>query len=119
MLATPHRLRKHNDFVTVYRQGSRQSTKFLALRAYKSDANRAHSSVRIGFSISQKVSKRAVIRNRIKRRLRAACRQLLPELQPGWDIVIVARAEAVQCDYLQFLQQLRKLFADAEILDGY
>lgn len=119
MLATQHRLRKHHDFVTVYRQGSRQSTKFLALRAYRSTTNKAQSPIRIGFSISQKVSKRAVIRNRIKRRLRAACCQLLPELQSGWDIVIVARAEAVQCDYLQFLQQLRKLFADAEILNGY
>lgn len=114
MLATQHRLKKSKDFVAVYRKGCRKSTPFLTVRAWKGNSKQRHS--RIGFSISQKVSKRAVIRNRIKRRLRAVCRQLLPELQPGWDVIIVVRPEAVRCDYLQFLQQLRKLFADAEIL---
>lgn len=119
MLATPHRLKKSHDFGVVYRQGNCQSTKYLVLRAYRSGVTAQKRPIRIGFSISQKVSKRAVVRNRIKRQLRAVCRQLLPELQPGWDVVIVARSAAVQCDYLQFLQQLRQLFADAEILNGY
>ncbi|WP_299410390.1 ribonuclease P protein component [Acaryochloris sp. IP29b_bin.148] len=117
MLATPHRLKKSRDFGVVYRKGSRKSTQYLVVRAYRSRVNT--NPIRFGFSISQKVSKRAVVRNRIKRQLRAVCRQLLPELQPGWDVVIVVRAAAVQCDYFQFLQQLRKLFADAEILNGY
>lgn len=119
MLATPHRLKKSRDFGVVYRKGSRQSTKYLVLRAHRVSITAQRTPIRIGFSISQKVSKRAVVRNRIKRQLRAVCRQLLPELQPGWDVVIVVRTAAVQCDYLQFLQQLRKLFADAEILNGY
>ncbi|WP_299490476.1 ribonuclease P protein component [Acaryochloris sp. IP29b_bin.137] len=119
MLAIQNRLTKNREFQTVYRKGRRQSTKFLVLRAYRSSIATQQHLVRFGFSISQKVSKRAVIRNKIKRQLRAICRQLLPELQPGWDVVIVVRADAVQCDYLQFLQQLRQLFADAEILNGY
>ncbi|BDM82799.1 ribonuclease P protein component [Acaryochloris marina] len=119
MLSTSHRLKKNREFSVVYRKGKRQSTKYLVLRTYRSGANSQKKPIRIGFSISQKVSKRAVVRNRIKRQLRAACRQLLPELQPGWDVVIVVRTAAVQCDYFQFLQQLRKLFADAEILNGY
>jgi len=119
MLATPHRLKKSREFGVVYRKGSRQSAKYLVLRTYRSGVNTYKRPIRIGFSISQKVSKRAVVRNRIKRQLRAVCRQLLPELQPGWDVVIVVQTAAVQCDYLQFLQQLRKLFADAEILNGY
>ena len=77
------------------------------------------SQTRIGISVSQKVSKRAVVRNRIKRQLRAACRQLLPQLQPGWDVVIVVRAAALQCDYHQFLQQLEQLLTDAGMLHGY
>ncbi len=119
MLATPYRLKKNREFSVVYCKGSRQSTKFLVLRTYRSDITAQKKPIRIGFSISQKVSKRAVVRNRIKRQLRAACRQLLPELQPGWNVVIVVRPAAVQCDYFQFLQQLRQLFADAEILNGY
>jgi ribonuclease P protein component len=121
MLSKLHRLTCSQDFVTVYRFGKRCSCPALVLRAYQHRSLSPASShpLRIGFSISHKVSKQAVIRNRIKRQLRAASRQLLPHLQPGWDVVVVVRSAAIQCDYWQFLQQLRKLFADAEILNGY
>jgi ribonuclease P protein component len=76
-------------------------------------------STRIGISISQKVSKRAVVRNRIKRQIRAAFRHLLPRLQSGWWLVIVVRSGAQECDYDQFLQQLEQLLAEAEVLHGY
>lgn len=75
-------------------------------------------STRFGVSISQKVSKRSVVRNRIKRQLKAAFRQLLPLLDPGWLLVIVVRPEAVQCDYEQFLQELKQLLVDAEVING-
>ena len=73
----------------------------------------------IGISISLKVSKRAVVRNRIKRQIRAALRHLLPRLTPGWKLVIIVRPQAVECDYLQFLQELEQLLLDAEVLNGY
>ncbi len=77
------------------------------------------SPVRIGVTVGQKVSKKAVVRNRVKRRIRAACRRLLPELKPGQDVVITAGSAATQCDYSEFLQQLKQLFTNAEILHGY
>lgn len=72
-----------------------------------------------GISISQKVSKRAVVRNRIKRRIKAALRELLPCVVPGWHLVIVVRPNAVECDYKEFLQELRQLLIDAEVFDGH
>lgn len=74
---------------------------------------------RIGISISQKVSKRAVIRNRIKRQLKAAFRQLLPKLSAGWILVIVVKPLATECDYQQFLQELEQLLVEAEVLNGH
>jgi ribonuclease P protein component len=77
------------------------------------------SPTRIGISISTKVSKRAVIRNRIKRQLRAAFRCLLPKLSLGWRVVVVVQPSAAQeCDYQQFLQELEQLLAKAEVLNG-
>ncbi len=72
-----------------------------------------------GISISQKVSKRAVVRNRIKRRIKAALRELLPSVLPGWHLVIVVRPNAVECDYKEFLQELKQLLIDAEVFDGH
>lgn len=73
---------------------------------------------RVGISISQKVSKRAVVRNRIKRQLRAIFRQFLPQIVPGWQLVIVVKPNATQCRYEQFLQELKQLLISAEVIDG-
>jgi len=76
---------------------------------------------KLGISVSTKVSKRAVIRNRIKRQIRAAFRSLLPQVAPGWRIVVVVqpRAVAEKCDYQQFLQELEQLLTKAEAINGH
>jgi ribonuclease P protein component len=74
---------------------------------------------KVGISISQKVSKRAVVRNRIKRQLKAILRQFLPQIAPGWQIVIVVRPSATQCDYEQFLQELKQLLRSAEVINEH
>lgn len=73
----------------------------------------------IGISIGLKVSKRAVIRNRIKRRIRSAVQELLPCLSPGWQIVIVVKPSATQCGYGQFLQELKQLLISAEVFNEH
>ena len=72
---------------------------------------------RLGISISQKVSKRAVIRNRIKRQIKAIFRALLPQVASGWQLVIVVKPSATQCSYEQFLQELKQLLHRAEIIN--
>lgn len=73
---------------------------------------------RVGISISLKVSKRAVVRNRLKRWLKVAARSLLWKFPVGWDIVVLVQPEATQCDYRQFLQELEQLLINAEVCDG-
>jgi ribonuclease P protein component len=74
---------------------------------------------RIGISISRKVSKHAVTRNRIERQIRSALRHLLPQIDPGWDCIIVVKPTDEACNYGQFLQELKQLLAQAEVLHGY
>lgn len=122
-----HRLRHRQDFSVVYQAGSRQSTSHLTLRALRLvNTNSATvpdvetvTPTRIGISISQKVSKRAVVRNRIKRQLKAVLRQFLPQISPGWQLVIVAKPSATQCRYEQFLQELKQLLISAEVINGH
>ena len=97
-LPQANRLKHWRDFKTVYRWGIRRSGRYLTLRglqqstispiaketiAPEKSLPEDHPPSRLGISISQKVSKKAVIRNRIKRQIRAALRQLLPRLSPG------------------------------------
>ncbi|NJO21213.1 MAG: ribonuclease P protein component, partial [Spirulinaceae cyanobacterium RM2_2_10] len=74
---------------------------------------------RIGIAISRKVSKKAVIRNRLKRRLRAALHEFLPRLRAGAQLVFNVRASAIECEYEHFLRELRQLLTQAEVLDGH
>jgi ribonuclease P protein component len=113
-----HRLRRRQDFSKVYQAGLRRHSPNLTLRALRySGAGRATPST-IGISISTKVSKRSVVRNRVKRQIRAAFQSLLPHMAPGWRIVIVVKPSATECAYGQFLQELKQLLTSAEVING-
>ena len=127
-----HRLKQRQQFGAVYQLGIKRTTPHLTLRALspqgstKKKAELSASVVfedtpptQIGISVSQKVSKRAVIRNRIKRQIRSALRHFLPQLAPGWQLVIVVKPSAIQCDYEDFLRELEQLLMNAEVLNGH
>lgn len=71
-----------------------------------------------GVSISRKVHKRAVVRNRIKRQIHAALSTLLPRSQGAWWVVINVRTTAVACEYYEFLRELESLLVELEVLHG-
>jgi ribonuclease P protein component len=129
MLPKVNRLWHPQDFKSVYTRGVHRKTSHLTLRALRCSPQAVKSQktanqttvrpTRIGISISQKVSKQAVIRNRIKRQIRAAFRQLLPKLSSGWDIVIVVKPTALECNSDKFLQELELLLVQAEVINGY
>jgi ribonuclease P protein component len=120
-LPKANRLKARQDFTAVFRQGIRRQSDRLILRALRPtpDTTASLPPTRIGISISQKVSKKATCRNRIKRQIRAGFRHLLPKIKSGWLLVVVVKANAQQCDYQQFLQELEQLLADAEVIDGH
>jgi ribonuclease P protein component len=69
---------------------------------------------RFGFVVGKKVGK-AVVRNRVKRRLRAACRECLPSLTENFDAVIIARKNVAEVDYHHLLREMRDLFRSARV----
>ncbi|MEM9008411.1 MAG: ribonuclease P protein component [Cyanobacteria bacterium P01_F01_bin.86] len=134
-LPRKNRLKRQQDFTAVYKFGRRCSTPHLTIRVLSQESRiqklipdsvqwrtgeskNAWEETQIGISISRKVSKRAVIRNRIKRRIQAVLRQLLPQCQKGCLIAIVVHPKAIQCEYRQFLRELEKLLVDAEVING-
>lgn len=121
-LQKANRLRNRRDFQTVYQQGIRRSSSHLILRALssvKSEETTQEIVSRFGISISLKVSKKAVVRNRIKRWIKAAIRELMPQLARGWKVVIVVRSNAVECKYEHFLRELKQLLTNAKIINGH
>lgn len=111
MLPQHLRLRSPRDFETLRRQGQRWQGKRLALNAMPNDL--PHS--RVGFVVSGKVGK-AAVRNKVKRRLRAAVREWLPAMTPGYDIVIVAYPSSAEAAYHELEVELGHLFERASLL---
>lgn len=86
------RLRRRNDFAAVYRKGRVQGNRLLVVRILPHEGD----ITRFGF-VAGKVVGGAVVRNRVKRRLREAARRL--ETQSGLDIVVGARKAAAEADF--------------------
>jgi ribonuclease P protein component len=84
-----HRLSRSRDFDAVYRHGTSVSTRYLTLHWFPREED-AEGDPRLGLAVPRSVGS-AVIRNRVKRILREAWRELLSEVPPGRDYVLVAR----------------------------
>jgi ribonuclease P protein component len=121
-LPKANRLKHRKDFQTVYQKGMRYNSPHLTLLAFAQtefSSQLPSVATRIGISISQKVSKKAVIRNRIKRQIRAIFIDLLPFLSPGWKLIVVVRPTALECNYEHFLRELKQLLVKAKIINGH
>lgn len=103
-------LKLNHIFRRLYRT-SGQANSCLVLYARK---NRTHTN-RVGITVSKKLGK-AVVRNRVRRRIREAYRLNEERFQPGWDIVIVARSRAVDVGFQKLTQSLLSLADKAGIL---
>jgi ribonuclease P protein component len=88
----PEKLRCRRDFLQAQTHGERfRGQKVTLLLTMSSDQLRS----RLGLTVSRKVGG-AVVRNRVRRRLREVCRQYCG-FQPGFDYVVIANPQAAEC----------------------
>ncbi len=86
-------LKLNHIFQRLYRTaGVANSYVVLYARKNGTDTNR------VGITVSKKLG-HAVVRNRVRRRLREVYRLHEEKFQPGWDIVVVARSKSVGADF--------------------
>ncbi len=90
---------------------SAMANSFLVLyaRPNKLDINR------VGITVSKKLG-HAVVRNRVRRRLREVYRLNEEQFRHGWDIVVVARSRCITADFQSITKAYLTLAAKAGIL---
>ncbi|RLC68584.1 MAG: ribonuclease P protein component [Chloroflexi bacterium] len=103
------RLKRRRDFEAVCSQGRSWSNDLVVLRVLPNDLG----SSRYGFAVGRRLGG-AVVRNRVKRRLREAVR-LIPT-KDGWDMVFIARHAAAEADYHTLKRATEELLARAQLL---
>ncbi len=97
-------LKKNSDFRRLYSKGKSTVNAYLVIYCRKN----GRGVNRVGYTVSVKLG-HAVVRNRVRRRLREIYRLNSPALKSGWDIVIVARSRCVGAEY----KKLEGAFSDA------
>ena len=97
MLSKKYRIRKLKEFEAIFKKSYSCYNSLLGIKSAKN----LFGFSRLGIIISTKVSKKAVTRNLIKRRLRFLANKLLPELKTGFDIIIIVLPPSVEADYPQ------------------
>lgn len=109
VLACLTTMKKRRDFLAAARARRAHVTGFVLQARDRRDQD---DTVRVGFTCSKKVGN-AVARNRAKRRLREIARLTLPpHAQPGWDYVLIGRANVTATlDFTQLCADLETALA--------
>jgi len=70
------------------------------------------------FIISSKTVKKAVLRNKLKRRGRAIIFNFLPEIKDGYSVLIFFEKGSVEMKFAELKQEIRSLFQKAGLIKG-
>ena len=87
-------LKLNHLFRRLYQKGRSAANKYLVIYCRRNGS----SENRIGYTVSSKLG-HAVVRNRVRRRLREVYRLHESQFRPGWDLVVVVRSRAVDAPY--------------------
>jgi ribonuclease P protein component len=102
-------LTRSEQYGLVYEQGSSWKNGLVVMKALPNGLTWS----RYGFSVSRRVGG-AVVRNRVKRRLREILRSA--KLKPGWDIIFMARPSAAGAGFASLEKSVQGLLSQAGLL---
>jgi ribonuclease P protein component len=111
VLARKFRLTKEKDFERVFKKGRMFSGAFISVKVLANDTE----ILRFGFVVSLKVSKKAVERNKIRRRLQDLAMAELKMGKKGADIVITAKAAVKEKNFKEISAEFKALIGKAKI----
>ena len=106
-----HRVHSSQRFAEIRQQGRSYTNELLVLCALPNELEIS----RFGFSVSGRMGN-AVVRNRIKRRLREGVRLQIGQIAVGWDIIWIARRPIRKANYHEMAAACTRLLRRARLL---
>ncbi len=95
MLKKIHRVTKKRDFDRIFSEGRSAFNRVVGIKM--AGNNLLYS--RFGIIVSAKISKKAVVRNKIRRRIREIIRSDLDNIKSGYDYIIITLPPATEKDF--------------------
>lgn len=106
-------LKENRQFRRLYARGSSKVSPHMVFYWRKNASDQS----RLGITVSGKLGK-AVVRNKIRRRLREIYRINEAQLRPGFDLVVVARARALRTSYRELERSFLQLAKQGGLLEN-
>ena len=97
-------LKKNREFGLVYSRGKSFGGRYIALRVLP----RRSGGIRVGFSVSKKVGG-AVVRNKVRRRLKECVRAELPSISKNAHLIFIARPAAESAEFSELKTEVHSL----------
>jgi ribonuclease P protein component len=113
MLTKINRIKKKKDFETIFKNGSNFKAPFLVFKIFKNDLGYS----RFGFVVSQKVSKKAVVRNKVRRRITEIIKSNFDQIKKGIDVVTICLPGIEKKDFPELKEIVIKNFLKSKILN--
>lgn len=112
MLPKINRIKKKKDFDLIFKNGEGFRNNFLFLKILKNKSNQK----RFGFVVSQKISKKSVIRNKIRRRMSETIRKEQNNIKNNIDVVFISLSGIEKKNFSETKEVIYNLLEKAKIL---
>ena len=112
MLSKENRLKKNKHFNYIYKHGQGLRVGVVSLVYLKAKVK----PFKVGFSVSNKIGK-AVVRNKVKRRMREAFSELIPLVDRRYNYVFIAKEGITDKDYAAIKNNMMAVIKKAGLLN--
>lgn len=107
-----NRLKKNEEFQQVFKRGKSVANRQFVVYYLKKEQQ---TNIRVGISVSKKLGN-AVVRNKIKRLVREAIREIIPNLNQSCDLVIIARKPTVEMSLDEIKKSLKHVLKLSRVM---
>ena len=111
MLAKKYRLAADKDFTRLFKKGRSFHGNGMSVRLVRNSLSES----RFAFVVSVKVSKKAVVRNKLRRRLREMVAKWIPDIKSGYDVAVLTKPQAIGMTSEELRKSLEFLFKKAQL----
>lgn len=111
MLKRINRLKKRYQFNYVYKSGEHFSGEHIVLYVVSSKTK----NIKVGLAVTRKIG-HAVVRNRVRRRLREIIKKQVPNLKQNYNIIVVARENVINASFEKLTNEFIKLIKKANLI---